>query len=408
MRRYIEILKIRNARTLIASSFPARLTYGMIGLAIFFKAQQTTNSIAIAGVAIGLNSISGSLTAGIRGAFVDRYGQKWPFRIFVPSYVTMLIILSFADSTFQLLLFAGLLGLAVPPINLSVRPLWKIAVPESMHRTAYAIDTSVMSTTGIFGPILATWISLQYNANIALRLCAITMAIGGSAIALSKLSRQWVPEAKDEKAAPMYRIRAFQLLACEGALLGIGWGAFDIGIPAFTTQENLQSRTAIILGIAGLFNVFGGLFAGTISKKISPLRGFLRTYRFWMVSSFPLAFAYPNWSLMLLAAFIGFFGGVQMVFYWEVCEAIRPKGTAVQALAWLWSIEGSCAAMGSAMGGFIAEHFGPRWCFVMTSIALVTGYLFIALGARHFSKADRLPTEEEVTEAIADTGNPAQ
>lgn len=407
MRRYLEILQIRNARILIFSAFPARLTYGMVGLAIFFKAQQSTHSIAIAGFAIGLNSITGSLTAGVRGAFVDRYGQKWPFRIFVPLYVTMLLLLSSADSKSQLLIFAALLGLSVPPINLSVRPLWKLAVPESALRTAYAIDTSVMSTTTIFGPIIATWISLQYDANLSLRLCALSMAIGGTAIGFSELSRQWQPEVKDKKSAPMYRIPALQLLALEGMLLGFGWGAFNIGIPAFTTQENLQSRTAVILGIAGLFNVFGGLFAGTISKRISPIKGFLRTYKFWMLSCFPLAFAYPNWSLMTLAAFIGFFGGVQMVFYWEVSEAIRPQGTAVQALAWLWSIEGSFTAIGSAMGGIIAEHFGPRWCFSITSIAMIAGYLVIWFGRTHFAKADRIPTDDEVAEAIADTENPA-
>jgi len=66
------------------SAFPARLAYGMIGLGIFFKAEQETGSIAIAGFAIGLNSLAGSLTAGLRGSVMDKFGQKWPIRILVP------------------------------------------------------------------------------------------------------------------------------------------------------------------------------------------------------------------------------------------------------------------------------------------------------------------------------------
>lgn len=407
MRQYLELLKLRNAQILIFSAFPARLAYGTVGLSLFFKAEQTTNSIAIAGFAIGMNSIAGSLTAGARGAFIDRYGQKWPLRILVPLYFTMLILMSRADTKSEILLMALLLGVSMPPINLSVRPLWKLAVDQSLLRTAYAIDTSVMSTTGIFGPIIATWISLTWDAEISLQLCAALMLSGGLALSFSKLSRQWQPEKKDEKALPMYRIRALQLLALEGAFLGIGWGAFDIGIPAFTTQENVQSRTAIILGIAGLFNVFGGLFAGTISKRISPIKGFIRTYRFWMLSCLPLAFVYPDWRMMVMAAIIGFLGGIQMVFYWEVSEAIRPKGTAVQTLGWLWTIEGSFAALGSAIGGVISENFGPRWCFAITSLAMISGYIVISLGIKHFAAADRLPTEEEDVEAIADTENPA-
>jgi MFS family permease len=408
MRQYIDFLKLRNARILIFSAFPARLAYGTVGLSIFFKAQQSTHSIAIAGFAIGLNSIAGSLTAGARGAFIDRYGQKWPLRLLVPLYFSMLILMSLAETKSQILVMAFFLGVSMPPINLSVRPLWKIAVDQSLLRTAYAIDTSVMSTTGIFGPIIATWISLTWNAKFSLQLCAIFMLIGGLALSFSKLSRQWQPEPKDDKAPPMYRIRALQLLALEGAFLGIGWGAFDIGIPAFTTQENVQSRTAIILGIAGLFNVFGGLFAGTISKRISPIKGFLRTYRIWMIACLPLAFTYPNWSMMTMAAIIGFLGGIQMVFYWEVSEAIRPKGTAVQALGWLWTIEGSFAALGSAVGGVISENYGPRWCFVLTSAAMISGYFVISLGINHFAAADRLPTEEEDVAALADTEDPAR
>ena len=53
---------------LAISAFPARLAYGMIGLGIFFKTEQETGSIAAAGFAIGLNSLAGALTAGIRGS----------------------------------------------------------------------------------------------------------------------------------------------------------------------------------------------------------------------------------------------------------------------------------------------------------------------------------------------------
>ena len=111
--------------------------------------------------------------------------------------------------------------------------------------------------------------------------------------------------------------------------------------------------------------------------------------------------------MMAIAALIGFLGGIQMVFYWEVSEAIRPKGTAVQTLGWLWTIEGSFAAIGSAIGGVISENFGPRWCFAITSLAMISGYIVISFGIKHFAAADRLPTEEEDVEAIADTENPA-
>ena len=84
MKRYRELFALPYTWTLVLASFPARLSYGMIGLGIFFKVQRETGSVAFAGLAIGLNSIGGSLTAGFRGYLIDRYCQSWPLRIFVP------------------------------------------------------------------------------------------------------------------------------------------------------------------------------------------------------------------------------------------------------------------------------------------------------------------------------------
>ena len=73
MKRYKELLVMPHVALLAISALPARLAYSMIGLAIFFKTEQTTGSIAVAGLAIGLNSLAGSATAGIRGSVMDRW-----------------------------------------------------------------------------------------------------------------------------------------------------------------------------------------------------------------------------------------------------------------------------------------------------------------------------------------------
>jgi hypothetical protein len=76
------------------SAFPARLAYGMIGLGIFFKTEQETGSVAAAGFAIGLNSLAGAATAGLRGSVMDRFGQKWTIRILVPLYSGLILLLN--------------------------------------------------------------------------------------------------------------------------------------------------------------------------------------------------------------------------------------------------------------------------------------------------------------------------
>ena len=161
MKRYAELFQIPNVWVLALACFPARVAYGMVVLSIFFKVEQSTGSISVAGLAIGLSAASGSLTAGIRGSIMDKYGQTWPLRIMVPGYALMAFALNASDSKSQMLVLAFVMGLSAPPINLSIRPLWKIVVPADFLRTAYAVDTAIMSAAQVVGPVIATTLALS-------------------------------------------------------------------------------------------------------------------------------------------------------------------------------------------------------------------------------------------------------
>ena len=400
MSRYSKVLSNKSGQYLLISSFPARMAYGMISLSIFFKVQQTTGSIAIAGLATGVNGITGATTAGLRGTLIDKFGMKIPLRVFAPSYAVLILLFSTGNSSTELVVFAGVLGFSAPPINLSIRPLWKVTVPRDQIRTAYAIDTAVMNSVGVFGPLAATTVALNYSPELSLKICSALILIGGAALSLSPQLKRWAPEKKTSKDLAVWRTPAMQLLMLEGVFIGLGWGAFDIAVPAFTTLENIPHRTGILFAIMAAGNVIGGLVAGMVSKKTSSFAAFKRIYLFWFIFSLPLAFTYPDWSMMLVTATMSLMSGGLQVFYLEISEAVRPKGTAVAALGWLWTVEGTFASLGAALGGFISEHYSPRYCLALTTICVGIGYLIMRGGAGLLKAADRIPTEEEDTEAL--------
>ena len=400
MSRYSKVLSNKSGQYLLISSFPARMAYGMISLSIFFKVQQTTGSIAIAGLATGVNGITGATTAGLRGTLIDKFGMKIPLRVFAPSYAVLILLFSTGNSSTELVVFAGVLGFSAPPINLSIRPLWKVTVPRDQIRTAYAIDTAVMNSVGVFGPLAATTVALNYSPELSLKICSALILIGGAALSLSPQLKRWAPEKKTSKDLAVWRTPAMQLLMLEGVFIGLGWGAFDIAVPAFTTLENIPHRTGILFAIMAAGNVIGGLVAGMVSKKTSSFAAFKRIYLFWFIFSLPLAFTYPDWSMMIVTATMSLMSGGLQVFYLEISEAVRPKGTAVAALGWLWTVEGTFASLGAALGGFISEHYSPRYCLALTTICVGIGYLIMRGGAGLLKAADRIPTEEEDTEAL--------
>ena len=337
---------------------------------------------------------------GLRSSFIDKYGLTWPLRALVPSYAALIIFFNYADTKVSLIAIAFILGAVAPPINLAVRPLWKVVIPESKQRTIFAIDTAVMSATAVIGPVLVTSLALSSNPKIALNSCAAAMLIGGIALALLKVTRSWIPEKKEPGAEHLLKMPAIRLLIAEGIFIGLAYGLFETGIPSFTTIEGVAGRTGLIFAVMAVFNIFGSLLAGLISKKITPLRAFKSTYLFWVIVCAPLAISNPDWTLLIISGLLGLAGGMQMVFYWEIVEAVRPKGTASSAIGWLWTFEGTAMALGSAISGFISEAFSPRYCLAAMSLCVLFGYLVITKGHKLLSAADRLPTRSEDEEAM--------
>jgi MFS family permease len=405
MNRYKELFAFPQVIRLGISAFPARLAYGMIGLGIFFKAEQETGSIAVAGFAIGLNSLAGSLTAGIRGSVMDRFGQKWPIRILVPMYSALILLLITMETRQSILVTAFILGITAPPINLSVRPLWKDIVPDSYLRTAYAFDSSMMSSTSVIGPVVITALSLSSRPELGLGTVATLMFIGGVALSLTPASRDWVPEKKKKNQQKLWRDRAIQLLMFEGCFIGFGWGVFDVAVPAFATQEGVQHRVAWIFASFGAATVIGGLLGGLVSKKLAPLLALRRAYFLWLIACVPVAFTYPDWSMALIGACIGLLGGAVQVFYFEVLEAVRPRGSQTASLGWIWSVEGSFMALGAAVGGVVSETFSPRIGLAMLPIMILCGLIILTIGQGRLSAANDIPTDEEDLQAMKDISN---
>ena len=408
MNRYVELFRIPNVWVLVLACFPARVAYGMVSLSIFFKVEQSTGSISSAGLALGLNAASGALTAGIRGSIMDKYGQKWPLRIMVPTYAALTIALNLADTKVAMLTLAFVMGLSAPPINLSVRPLWKIVVPEKDLRTAYAIDSSIMNFAFVVGPVIATSLALSRFSSSPLYICAALMLLGGISLGMTKVSRNWIPETKGADYQPLWKHKPLQLLMIEGCFIGFGWGLFDVAVPAFTTIEKVPHMTAWIFAAMGVSNVVGGLLAGLVSKKTSSLKAMRRTYGVWFLVSIPMALSYPNWTMIIAGAFLGLVGGAIQVFYWEVMEAIRPLGSPTAMMGWLWSVEGTLMAVGSMAGGFISEHSSPTIALSITALCIGAGYLILALGKSRLIAADRIPTDDEDLAAMKDNANTNQ
>ncbi len=383
MRAYLELLKIPGARTLlIASAFP-RLAYAMVSLAIFFLVQQASGSVAVAGLAVGVSSGIGAITAGPRGLLVDRLGQTIPLAILVPAYGLSTVALAlFAHSPVTAVILAGVVGLCAPPINMSIRPLWLLLAGPERVRTAYSVDSAFTNFLQLLGPVIATFIALHVSPTAAILVVGASMTVGGLLLAGHPHSRRWVPEARDPDAERIWRSPAMRLLALEGVVMGLAVGLITIALPALATTTGHESMTGWLMAAMGVGAIVGSGWAGARAHGIAPVVGLRTSVLLFAVFCIPVAvLPIGPWMIAAIVVAWACFGPAQ-VFYMETIDIVRPRGTAVAALGSLWMIEGAAAAAGNALGGIIAQGPGARWALVVAAVIVFASPAIFTIGIR--------------------------
>jgi predicted MFS family arabinose efflux permease len=380
---YREFLRIPGViRLLFASTF-GRFAYSMVSLAIFFQVQSITGSVGTAGLAVGLSSGMGAMTAGPRGLIVDRFGQTRPLYAFVPAYTISCLLLAFAaHGSATAVVFSALIGLTAPPINISIRPLWLDIVGQERVRMAYSVDTAYHNLVMLLGPVIATLVALNLSPTIAIAAVGVSMLVGGTLLAVNAHSRAWVPEEREHGEKGLLRSPAMRLLAVEGALMGLSAGFITIGIPALATISGEEGMTGPVMSAMGVGAIIGTLWAGAKAKDIAPANGLRAASAFFALALLPLAFVPLGPWMMLVILVAWMFIGPANVFYLEVIDVVRPRGTAVAALGSLWMIEGAGMALGNAVGGIVAESVSPHLTLALGSLFALASPVIFTIGMR--------------------------
>ena len=373
---------------MILGGFPGRLAFSMSSLAVFFHIENSSGSVAAAGTAVGAFSFTAAVTAGARGALVDKLGQTKPLLFFVPSFcIAMWTMGLIGDRPAIAVPLAAITGLTAPPFNMSIRPLWQVVAGNERVRTAYALDSVLMNIAMLLGPVVSTFVALTFSTTAALAMVGTSMLIGGSIIGFSPVSRSWIPEAKQPGEVGLFRSPSIRLLAVEGVFLGFAMGLITISIPAAATLANQKDIAGTLMAMNAFGSIVGGLAAGVWLKNVIPINGLVVTQFCAFLFAIPLALTEPGWGMAAVLFCIGLSSGPAHVMYMELVDRVRPRGTASGALAALWTIEGSATAAGAAIAGTIAEVYSPQLALKIAAALILASPIVMLIGRRTVFRA---------------------
>jgi MFS family permease len=268
--------------TLIAACLVVLISLGVrqvFGLFFMDFKNDLGVSLTQAGLAIGLQMLMWGLTGPIFGAIADKYGGHKAVALAFLFFIAGIYFLYAGPNTgifFQIdmgiLIGIGLGGTAISiPMSIVGKHF-----PLSNRTIAMSIVTAIGSFGYFISPMFTVY-SLNNNGWVYTLFIFLIILIIGFFISwfvrspskeqsIEKSSTQGLLEALEEA----FKSKSYILLVAGFFVCGFHITLVGTHVPTYVIDRGLESWTAAaILSLIGLFNIFGSLFSGYLSTKMS-------------------------------------------------------------------------------------------------------------------------------------------
>ena len=395
-RRPSQLLSVPGARPLLASSVVARLPLAMFSIALLVHTQRLTGSFAVAGLVCSAFAICGAISAPALGQLVDRRGQT---RVLISGAVltaAALIavgLLPAGAPPTVLIALAGCAGLTIPPLEPCVRTLLpKIAVRPSDLPSLFALESTVLELTFVFGPPLALGLGAAWSTGAALVISGLVMVAGAAAFTLQPASRAWRPEDRvTRRTAGALRSTAIRVLIALDLGTGIVFGATEVGVTATAKHLAAAAAAAPILALWGAGSLLGGVVATRIGGGAKSAPGLVALILALAVTHGALLLGTE--SLPVMGAIIVLAGATiapTAASLYALVDHAAPAGTQTEAFSWLAAAASSGAALGAAVAGGLAQSAGPAAAFAFAGTAGIAATAVALHSAHHLAAPERV------------------
>ncbi|HTE60635.1 MAG TPA: MFS transporter [Solirubrobacteraceae bacterium] len=370
---------------LFATSILARVPLATIGIVAILRTRELTGSYAAGGAAAAAFALASGCSQPLLARLVDRGGQA---RVLLPgALVTAVALVVFAllpaGTPLPAIMATTLVaGLATPPLGASMRTLLPgvMGSPERLH-AAYALESSALEITYVVGPLVLAGALATWSTTAATLACAALLLGGTLAFLATPASRAWRPAA----APPVghgwlgaLRSPGVRTLLVLLALMGMTFGAVEVGVPAAAEAEGHRDAAGPLLSVWGLGSMLGGLLAMRLRRPAGPVARLTATICALATGHLLLGVAGNLVVLGGLLLLAGVSIAPSFASAFGLTDGLAPPGALTEAFAWLGSgIAGGLAA-GSALGGWAAEYHGADAALLVAGLAGLTAVAVIA------------------------------
>lgn len=394
MQGYRELLSPPSVRRVVGWGLVARLPMGMMALALVLLIRSVGGSYQDAGIANAVEAVMAGIGAPLGGRLVDRHGPGRVLMVYAivhPTLITVLLILALTHAPLvAIVIAAGAVGIAFPPIGPTIRSMWPRLIPREELHTAFALEATLQEIIFVSGPLIIGALTALVSASAGIMVTAVLSAAG--VIMLARTS-----QIRSVHAQPRHDGRRSHLLAAAAppgvrriltfsAGLGIAFGAVEVAMPAFAESHGGRSLGALALAAWSGGSLVGGLLAASRPAPDLPKR--LRQTSAAFVAVLFLPLLAHSMAVMTIVMFIaGLPIAPSFAVTYGLVERSALPNTQAEVFGWISTAITMGVALGTAGGGTLISHSGST-----ASIALGICGAAIAFGIAMLPRPAPTPT----------------
>jgi MFS family permease len=363
MATYSEIIKKPAVIRVVSSQLAARFPFGMMTLVFVLHIQGMTGSYAIAGLAVGLETLGVAIAGPMLGRWMTTFGVRRMLLISASiSSATIFAIGLLPLSPEYLVALCLLVGLSSPPIQSAVRTIYPTLVEKRQMGTLYALDASLQEIIWVIGPVAATFIAASSNTTMGVVVMGLVQITGAiwfcsnpeiSKIDLPKPSRRLGGVLKQK------------IVVANTIIGGLLVGSFS-GVEVGTVALFDKATAGWVIAALSLGSMIGGFAFGHRSRTRFALAKFLTT----VTAGYVLVFFAPEnpiwlsitWFLagLCVAPALGLLGAI--------IGATVKSQDAPEAYGWVGTGQTAGYAAAAAATGFVIDLVNPVFALATAGI----------------------------------------
>jgi MFS family permease len=326
-------------------------------------------------LALALQNILWGLGQPFAGAMADKYGAPRVLSIGGLLYASGLLLMTFSETPGMFNLSAGVLigfGLSGSSFSLVIGALGKL-VPENKRMMAFGAGTAAGSYGQFLFSPMARFMIDGYGWHFALVVFSVMMLLViplAQALAAPPkgegVARPAPQQSAKQALMEAFGHRSYVLLVIGFFTCGFQLAFVTVHLPAYMLDRGLSAQVgAMTIGIIGLCNIFGSMFAGYMSGKVP---------KNYVLSAIYFGRGLAIVAFMLLPATTGsaiLFGAITGFLWLSTVPPTNGLIAVMFGTRWLTMLSGAAfmshqvgSFLGVWLGGFVFVHFGsynPVW-----------------------------------------------